>query len=123
VRIADTQGIDFIARLFRAFSYWKLKGFSVDLAILNDHSASYLLTLQDEILVLARKSGLHQFVEKHEGIHLLRADVMPVEDRILLLTTARVCLSADRGLEAQMVARQARSELPPGFIPHTARRA
>jgi cyclic beta-1,2-glucan synthetase len=123
VRISDARGIDFIGRLFRAYSYWKLKRFPIDLVVLNEHSASYLQTLQDEIQALARKSGLHQLIEKHDGVHLLRADIMPAEDRILLLTAARVSLAADQGsLEAQLLSGPAITEVLPAFIPRWPRK-
>ena len=123
VRIADARGLDFVARLFAAYGYWRLKRFEVDLVILNEHSASYLQMLQDDILALARKSGLQQSLEKRGGVHLLRADVMPAEDRILLETVARVSLAADRGsLESQLTRRAIEPELPATLIPRWPRR-
>ena len=123
VRVADEEEVHFVARMFRAYGYWRLKGFAVDLVILNEHSASYLQTLQDEIQALARRSGLHQSVEKREGVYLLRADLITVEDRLLLLAASRVILAAERGsLEAQLARGSVAPLLPATFIPRWPRR-
>ncbi|HSB11529.1 MAG TPA: glucoamylase family protein [Blastocatellia bacterium] len=124
VRLAHSRELDLAVQLFRAYQYWKMKGLAVDLVILNEYPASYLQSLQDDILALARKSGLQPWLEKRGGIHLLRADIMPAEDRVLLQTVARVSAIGSRGsLEAQLNRKSGERELPRALIPRWPRRS
>lgn len=124
LRVAHSRELDLVVQLFRAYQYWKLKGFIVDLVILNEHPASYLQSLQDDILGQARKSGLQSCLETRGGVHLLRADIMPAEDRVLLQTVARLSVLASRGsLESQLSRRSVERELPRLFLPRWPRRS
>lgn len=118
VRINHARDLRTVRQVMRGHEYLRLKGVASDLVILNDHLASYLQELQDELEALTRKSGSHHLVNKAGGIFLRRADVMPEADRILLHAVARVVIVTERGsLSDQLLRRVPEDELPSPFIP------
>lgn len=118
VRIEDVTELDILRQLLHAHEYWRLKGFVVDLVVLNEHPSSYFQDLQDEIMALIRSTPSHMLLDKPGGIFVRRADQMAEEERILLRVVARVQIVAQRGSLARQVARvDRRDPLPPLHIP------
>ncbi|HEX8910565.1 MAG TPA: glucoamylase family protein, partial [Anaeromyxobacteraceae bacterium] len=109
VRILTEEGLGLARQVLQAQEYWRLKGLSADVVILNEHPVSYL----DE--VHAQLSGLLDSgpwgTRKHcpGGVYLLRGDRMPEAERLLLQAVARAIVSDDRGGLAQQLDRP----LPP----------
>ena len=113
VRIGVVAHLEMVKQLLHGHEYLRLKGLPIDLVILNDHAPSYLQTLQDDIQLLLRSTGLQTVQDKPGGVYLCRADLMPDEDRILLHTAARVVLVTERGtLENQLAQRPANGIKP-----------
>ncbi len=89
VTIADSQSIELIRQLMLAHAYWRMQGFEADLVILNREATSYDAPLQ---------KTLTRFVQAHSGdqgggrgeIFLLDWNVLPLEDRTLLLASGDV---------------------------------
>ena len=118
VRISDERDLRIVKQVLRGNQYLRSKGLLVDLVILNDHSASYAQSLQDELLELVRKSGAQHLLDKPGGVFLRRSEIMPEADRILLHTVARVCIETARGSLEEHLSRPAiERELPAPFIP------
>ncbi|HXH75755.1 MAG TPA: glucoamylase family protein [Bacteriovoracaceae bacterium] len=116
-QISDEKDMPMVRELLRAHEYMRLKGLKADLVILNERSHSYLQSLQDEIQRQILISGSHSLLHKAGGIFLLRSDLLPREDLILLKTVARVNLSAEIGtLEEQLKHRKPRSVMPEPFV-------
>jgi cyclic beta-1,2-glucan synthetase len=107
VRIERDEERDLVRQLLRAREYLHLKGISVDLVILNASGASYLQGLQEALEDMQRASqaaaGLR--VKERGGVFLLRADLLPEHDQILLSATSRVVLHANRGTLAEQLVR------------------
>ncbi|MDX2033697.1 MAG: glucoamylase family protein, partial [Blastocatellia bacterium] len=124
-RIGVASDLDVVREILRGHEYLRLKGLQIDLVILNDHPPSYLQSLQDEIQILIRSTGLQTQQDKPGGVYLLRADIMPDEDKILLHTVARVMFVTERGtLEEQLALRPAEDKEPPAaFAPRRAARS
>ena len=68
LRISDTEKIEIVRQLIQAHSYWRMKGLTVDLVILNEDVSVYRQSLQDQITTLdffrhrganARQAGRH----------------------------------------------------------------
>jgi len=118
VRIERDEERDLVRQLLRAREYWRMKGIAADLVILNATGASYAQGLQESFEDMVRASqavgGQGQAWERG-GVFLLRADLVPLRDQILLGAASRVVLLANRGtLSEQLV----RLEGPrPGPVP------
>jgi cyclic beta-1,2-glucan synthetase len=110
VRIDHEEDTDIVRQLLRAHEYWRLKGLAVDLVISNEQATSYgqdlKAVLESLIRTRQRVSGTE---ERPGGIFLLRADLLPDEDRDLLRTAARVVLLSRHGTLSEQVVRLLRA--------------
>ncbi|CAN5859897.1 glucoamylase family protein [soil metagenome] len=103
VRLTDESGVPLVADVLKAHEYLRMKGLPFDLVILNEHAASYLLSLQDELLRLIEGGPSQAWIDKAGGVFARRADVMPPDDQLLLRASARVVMdAADGGLRNQL---------------------
>ena len=102
VRIDDVEDIELVRQLLQAFEYWKAKGLSVDLVVLNDRMSSYVQDLQGAIETLVRKVSAPSDIGK---VYVLRADLMSPEALRVLPAVARVVLYGRRGDLASQLAR------------------
>jgi cyclic beta-1,2-glucan synthetase len=109
VQIEGDEDRNVVRQLVRAHEYWRLKGISADLVILNAKGTSYAQDLQESLEAMVRKHG------EHGGVFVLRADLLPPDDRILLRAAARVLILARRGTLAEQVVRLQRTR--PGPVP------
>ena len=112
---------EIVRQLLRAHEYWRLKGISADLVILNAKATSYVKDLQESLEAMVRASQSATGHETHGGhgeVYVLRADVLPAEDLGLLRAAARVVILASRGTLAEQVVRLQRTR--PGPVPHPA---
>lgn len=109
VRISDRADIDMVRQIIRAFEYWRLKMFSVDIVLLNEHSPSYVQELQQELEL--QSAGLRVLTDSPDftgRIFVVRADTTAPETLATLLGAASVVLLARRG----DLSRQRASSLP-----------
>jgi cyclic beta-1,2-glucan synthetase len=116
VRIEQEEERDVARQLVRAHEYWRLKGLSADLVILNAKGASYASGLQEffEAMVRAKSVGRERD-ERRGRVFVLREDLLPSQDLILLRSAARVLILANRGTLSEQVIRLGR--LRPGPVP------
>ncbi len=118
VQIERDEERDVVRQLLRAHEYWRLKGISADLVILNSQGASYIQDLQDslEAMVEAIQSAVgHAEHAEHGDVFVLRADLVPPEDQTLLRAVARVVILASQGSLSEQVIRISRAR--PGPLP------
>ncbi|MEO6781667.1 MAG: glycosyl transferase, partial [Bradyrhizobium sp.] len=108
LRIDDIEDMAQVRQLLRAHEYWRLKGLSVDLVIVNERASSYIQDLQIAIETAVRSSQsqppLSEGLAKG-SVYTLRSDLMSVDARSLLQSIARVVLVARRGPVASQLAR------------------
>ncbi|MGE5500728.1 MAG: GH36-type glycosyl hydrolase domain-containing protein, partial [Ignavibacteriales bacterium] len=108
VRVSESQHLDIVRQALQALEYWRMKRLAVDLVILNERATSYLQDLQAtvEMMVRASQSRTPPGDERPPGhIFVLRADLVPEEQRALLASVARVVLSGERGRLAEQLER------------------
>ena len=118
VRVSEDVHIPLVRKLLHAHEYWRLHGLAVDLVILNEHPPSYVQDFEDHLLAVARASREASMIDKPGGIFIRRADLMPLEDRTLLTTVARVVLVGGKGSLAEQLERMPRIQpLPPALVP------
>ncbi|GAB6851458.1 GH36-type glycosyl hydrolase domain-containing protein [Paraburkholderia kururiensis] len=107
LRIGDIEDIAQVRHLLKAHEYWRMKRLAVDLVIVNERASSYIQELQGAIETAVRSS---QSRPRFDGelaqgsVYVLRADLMSVETRALLLSAARIVLLARRGAIAAQLA-------------------
>jgi cyclic beta-1,2-glucan synthetase len=89
--------IDLVRHIVQAHAYWRLKGLSADLVILNEDDSVYRQSLHDQILNLITANNSTQLLDKPGGIFLRRADQLSPEDLTLLETVARIVLHDENG--------------------------
>ncbi|MDH4350859.1 MAG: phosphorylase, partial [Gemmatimonadota bacterium] len=118
VRVERDEERDVARQLLRAHEYWQLKGIASDLVILNAKGTSYAKDLQEafEAMVRARQSALGGETDGARGnVFVLREDLLPSRDLVLLRSAARVVVLATAGTLSEQVIRLAR--LRPGPVP------
>jgi cyclic beta-1,2-glucan synthetase len=130
-RIDDIEDVAVVRQLLRAHEYWRLKQLAVDLVILNERASSYIQDLQVALETLVRTSQAR--LQTGAGIargavFVLRADLVSVETRALLLAMARAVLIGRNGtLSEQLDRLQGASttaappprRVPPAAVPQT----
>ncbi|HEY6360074.1 MAG TPA: glucoamylase family protein, partial [Vicinamibacterales bacterium] len=103
VRITDAASLPLVRQLLHAQEYWRVKGLSADVVILNEHPAEYLDETQTYLTTLVQEPRWAGWNNRPGGMFLVRADGMPETDRRLLSAVARVVLHGDLGdLVSQM---------------------
>ncbi|MBM2853116.1 MAG: glycosyl transferase [Steroidobacteraceae bacterium] len=107
VRIERDEERDLVRQMLRAREYWHLKGIAADLVILNASGASYAQDFQEslEVMVRASQAAGEVLLKGRGAVFLLRADLVPARDQLLLSATSRVVLLANRGTLAEQLVR------------------
>lgn len=118
LRISDGEKLEIVRQLVRAHSYWRMKGLTVDLVILNEDVSVYRQSLHDQILSLISSGIEAQMLDKPGGIFVRRLDQIPTEDRVLLQAAARIVLDDERGtLTEQLEHRSVLDATVPALMP------
>ncbi|MBI1784844.1 cyclic beta 1-2 glucan synthetase, partial [Candidatus Sumerlaeota bacterium] len=118
LRISDPSRIELVRELIQAHAFWRLKGLSVDLVILNEDHSGYRQLLHDEITGLIASGSEAGTTDRPGGIFVRRNDQIPEEDRILIETVARAIFVDNAGTLAEQTDRRGRiGSTPPAFIP------
>src|SRR5439155_23759543 len=97
VRVVQDGDLSLVRQVLRAQEYWRLKGLSADVVILNEHPASYLDEMQEQLQGLLEKGPWAAWKHRPGGVFLLPGDGMPEAERVILFAAARAVLSGDRG--------------------------
>ncbi|MDP2316505.1 MAG: glucoamylase family protein [Pseudomonadota bacterium] len=109
-RIKNMDDRELVRQLVHAHCYWRIKGLSVDLVILNEEVHTYGQDLQVELEGLVRAS---HFAGLSNGVYLVRGEHLSPEERDLLLTAARVVVDSRDGSLSEQVIRQLRHDVVP----------
>ena len=118
LRVSDSQKIEIVRQLIQAHSYWRMKGLSVELVILNEDTSVYRQSLHEQIISLIASGIEAQMMDKPGGIFVRRMEQIPDEDRILLHSVARIVLDDEHGtLADQLDQRKAPKMLVPELTP------
>lgn len=118
LRIGDLSRIDLVKHVLQAHAYWRMKGLTVDLVILNEDFSGYRALLHDRIMGLINAGSDAQVIDKPGGVFVRRAEELSEEDRVLFQTVARVVLTDTAETLAEQVQRRVPTERLPGrFTP------
>jgi cyclic beta-1,2-glucan synthetase len=97
VRVVEEDDIPLVRSVLRAQEYWRLKGLSADVVVLNEYPVGYLDEMHAQLTALLDSGPSGPWKHRPGGVYLLRGDRMPAAERTLLATVARAILSGDRG--------------------------
>jgi cyclic beta-1,2-glucan glucanotransferase len=97
VRVLGDQDVPLVRQILQAQEYWRLKGLSADVVILNEHPISYLDEMQAQLTGLLNDGPWSTWLHRPGGAYLLRADRMGQAERVLLEAVARAILRGDQG--------------------------
>ncbi len=103
LRISDASGTDLVRQLVLAHAYWRTKGLTVELVILNEDVSVYRQSVHDDIVNLISSGIEAPLLEKAGGIFVRRIEQVPREDLLLLQAAARVVLSDELGSLAKQL--------------------
>jgi len=120
LRISDLEKIELVKQLIQAHSYWRMKGLTVELVILNEDVSVYRQSLQDQITRLISSGIEAQMLDKPGGIFVRRLEQIPNDDRVLLQAAARIVLDDEKGTLAEQM--EHRRTLEPSVPPLRANR-
>ncbi len=97
VRVVEENDLSLVHQVLRAQEYWRLKGLDAEVVILNEHPASYLDEMHEQLQGLLESGPWAAWKHRPGGVFLLRGEGMPEAERRLLMAAARVLLSGERG--------------------------
>src|SRR2546430_14434906 len=97
--VRAVKGDDFplVLQALQAQEYWRLKGLSADVVILNEHPVGYVDDIHVQLAALLDTGPWGAWKHRAGGGYLLRGDRMNEAERSLLASVAPASLSGDRG--------------------------
>jgi cyclic beta-1,2-glucan synthetase len=93
--INSLDGLPSVRQLLKVHHYWRLKGIVCDLVILNEHPATYLQELSDQLTSTVMASTESGLLDRPGGVFIRRADLLRPEDITLLHAVARIQVDCD----------------------------
>ncbi len=103
VKIQDETELALVRALVQAHTYWRHRQIKVTLVILNQRDTGYTQELYNQVHHLIVRMGSEIWINRHDGIFLLRADLLSEDDLALLAASARVYLDGHSGTLAQQL--------------------
>jgi cyclic beta-1,2-glucan synthetase len=93
--IDSENGIPTLRQLFAAHHYWRRRGMTVDLVIVNEHPSGYTQEIEEEMLDAMYASNEPGELDKPGGVFFRRGDQLDPAVRLMLRATARVHVACD----------------------------
>ena len=116
IRIGNLGRIDLVKQVLQAHAYWRMKGLTADLVIVNEDFSGYRADLQDQIMGLINAGPEAQMLDKPGGVFLRRAEELSEEDRVLFQTVARIVFTDTVETLAEQVQHRVPVERLPGRL-------
>jgi len=116
LQIHTLDNIELVQQLIQAHAYWRQKGLVVDLLIWNEDQAGYRQQLQDAIMGLITSGSEATLLDRPGGIFVRPAQQMSNEDRVLVLSVARLVLCEGLGSLAEQIHRRRVSPVHAPFV-------
>jgi cyclic beta-1,2-glucan synthetase len=92
--IDSLDGLPTLRQLFAAHHYWRRRGMTVDLVVINTQASSYLQELQERIVETMFASNDTE-TDRPGGVFIRKRDLLPAEALLMLQATARVVVQCD----------------------------
>ncbi len=108
--IGDLNRIGLVKQVLQAHAYWRMKGLTADLVIVNEDFSGYRAELQDLIMGLINAGPEAQILDKPGGVFVRRAEELSEDERVLLQTVARIVFSDTAETLIEQVERRVSAE-------------
>ena len=105
VRIGAAEDSAILPSVLRAQRFWRGRGVSVDVVILNERAEGYVAETDDHVDRAIAQAGADAWQNRPGGVFVVRSARLDEADRILLLSAARVVLDGSAGSIGQQLAR------------------
>ncbi|HMB79783.1 MAG TPA: hypothetical protein VKI43_06935, partial [Vicinamibacterales bacterium] len=103
VRVTGDADVALVRQVLQGQEYWRLKGLSADVVIMNEDPSSYLDEIHAQLTAVLDNGPWRTWKHRSGGAYLLRADLIGQADRTLIEAVARAVVGGDRGdLRAQL---------------------
>jgi cyclic beta-1,2-glucan glucanotransferase len=89
------DGLPTLRELFAAHRFWRRRGMTVDLVVLNEHGQGYTQELNELISAAMFTATDSAIVDRPGGVFVRRRDTMSAADLRMLRATARLCIQCD----------------------------
>ncbi|MDP9053607.1 MAG: hypothetical protein M3N93_04805, partial [Acidobacteriota bacterium] len=117
VTLSDARNLSLVREILLAHNYWRLRGFRADVVIFNQEAPGYEQPLRADILRQIQAHASEAGMDRPGGVFLRDWHAIPEEHRTLILASASIALSGNRGpLQQQLVAAAEGRPVPP-FVP------
>jgi len=93
--IDSKDGLPTLRQLFAAHRYWRRRGMTVDLVVVNDRAHSYLQELSDQISSAMFTATDSAIIDRPGGVFVRRRDAVSEADLAMLRATARLLIRCD----------------------------
>jgi cyclic beta-1,2-glucan synthetase len=110
--IDAAEGLPTLRQLLAAHRYWRRRGMTVDLVILDSHPPTYLQDLGDRITAAVYAVADGGSLDRPGGVFIRRRDLIGAEELLMLRATARVHIACDGRPLGRILAAVMASEAP-----------
>lgn len=124
VEVGASDELNLVHDLILAHTFWRNRGIKSTLIILNTYDKGYEQSLNTELQHLLSRVHSETWLNRHDGIFILRDELLNDADRILLQTAARIYLDGKNGSLTEQLTRQGDQQVDlPSFGPTLAQSA
>ncbi|MFN2567820.1 MAG: glucoamylase family protein, partial [Gemmatimonadaceae bacterium] len=107
--IDSAEGLPTLRQLLVAHHYWRRRGMTVDLVILDSNPSTYQAAVHERITAAVLASSEAGLIDRSGGVFVRRRDHLTEESLLMLRATARVHIACDgRRLGLHLTAAEAR---------------
>ena len=110
LHLGDFNRIDLVKQVLQAHAYWRMKGLTADLVIVNEDFSGYRAVLHDLIIGLINAGPEAQMIDKPGGVFVRRAEELSEDERVLLQTVAHIVFSDTAETLIEQVERRVSAE-------------
>ncbi|MGH7475834.1 MAG: GH36-type glycosyl hydrolase domain-containing protein [Longimicrobiales bacterium] len=93
--IDSPEGLPTLRQVLIAHQYWRRRGMTVDLVVLNSYPSTYLGDLHDKIMTAVLASVDASTLDRPGGVFIRRRDQLDPKGLLMLRATARVHIDCD----------------------------
>ncbi len=97
VRVVEADDLQLVRQVLRAQDYWRMKGLTADVVILNEHPIGYRNEIHDQLGAMLEGGTWGAWKNRPGGAYLLGREGMSDAEYVLLQSVARAVLSGDGG--------------------------